>query len=73
MDNHSSQIPAELVQLLRAAQRVTVLTGAGISAESGVPTFRAARPGQPVPGVPTRALHQIGRLHRVVNLTEKAL
>src|SRR5436190_9429858 len=28
--------------LLRAARRVSVLTGAGISAESGVPTFRGA-------------------------------
>lgn len=28
--------------LLRAAQRVAVLTGAGVSAESGVPTFRDA-------------------------------
>ena len=31
----------ELIRRLRAAQRVVVLTGAGISAESGVPTFRA--------------------------------
>ncbi|MFQ3652321.1 MAG: Sir2 family NAD-dependent protein deacetylase, partial [Gemmataceae bacterium] len=29
-------------ELLRAARRVAVLTGAGISAESGVPTFRGA-------------------------------
>ena len=29
-----------LVQRLRSAERVAVLTGAGISAESGVPTFR---------------------------------
>ena len=28
--------------LLRSAQRVCVLTGAGVSAESGVPTFRAS-------------------------------
>src|SRR5438093_3814717 len=27
-------------RLLRAAERVVVLTGAGVSAESGVPTFR---------------------------------
>lgn len=38
-------IPDELVQRLRAAQRVVVLTGAGISAESGVPTFREAQTG----------------------------
>lgn len=30
---------------MRAAQRLAVLTGAGISAESGVPTFRAAQTG----------------------------
>ena len=30
---------------LRAAQRIAVLTGAGISAESGVPTFRDAQTG----------------------------
>ena len=39
------QIPAELVQRLRLARRVAVLTGAGISAESGVPTFREAQSG----------------------------
>lgn len=38
-------IPAELANQLRAAHRVAVLTGAGISAESGVPTFREAQTG----------------------------
>ena len=38
-------IPAELITRLRAARRVAVLTGAGISAESGVPTFREAQTG----------------------------
>ncbi len=38
-------IPAELLQRLAAAKKVTVLTGAGISAESGVPTFRDAQTG----------------------------
>lgn len=38
-------IPAQLVSALRAAQHVAVLTGAGISAESGVPTFRDAQTG----------------------------
>lgn len=37
--------PPALVELLRQAQRVAVLTGAGISAESGVPTFRDAQTG----------------------------
>ena len=30
----------ELIERLRKAKRVTVLTGAGLSAESGIPTFR---------------------------------
>ena len=38
-------IPDQLVTALRRAQRVTVLTGAGVSAESGVPTFRDAQTG----------------------------
>lgn len=33
---------ARAADLLRRAQRVAVLTGAGVSAESGVPTFRGA-------------------------------
>jgi NAD-dependent deacetylase len=37
--------PAELIRQLAAARRVTVLTGAGVSAESGVPTFRDAQTG----------------------------
>ncbi len=31
---------AELIKPLRSARRVVVLTGSGISAESGIPTFR---------------------------------
>ncbi|NJP07707.1 MAG: NAD-dependent deacylase [Chloroflexaceae bacterium] len=38
-------IPPELVTLLREAQHVAILTGAGTSAESGVPTFREAQTG----------------------------
>ena len=34
-----------LVQKLRAASSVAVLTGAGVSAESGIPTFRDAQTG----------------------------
>jgi NAD-dependent SIR2 family protein deacetylase len=33
-------IPDEAIQKLRGAKRLAVLTGAGVSAESGVPTFR---------------------------------
>ncbi|QCU78562.1 NAD-dependent deacylase [Citricoccus sp. SGAir0253] len=36
---------AEAAALARAARRVVVLSGAGMSAESGVPTFREARTG----------------------------
>ena len=36
----SIPIPKELVRTLRNAKRVVAITGAGISAESGVPTFR---------------------------------
>ncbi|MFO1316907.1 MAG: NAD-dependent deacylase [Burkholderiales bacterium] len=38
-------IPAGLAAALRAARFVAVLTGAGVSAESGVPTFRDAQQG----------------------------
>lgn len=37
--------PPKLVEALRRAQHVVSLTGAGISAESGVPTFREAQTG----------------------------
>jgi NAD-dependent deacetylase len=46
----------QAVQLLRRAERLAVLTGAGISAESGLPTFRGAGglwEGQPVEKVAT--------------------
>lgn len=33
-------VPEELIDFLRKAKKVSVLTGAGISAESGIPTFR---------------------------------
>ncbi|MGQ9618525.1 MAG: SIR2 family NAD-dependent protein deacylase [Candidatus Aminicenantia bacterium] len=33
-------VPKELIDLLKRAKEVSVLTGAGISAESGIPTFR---------------------------------
>jgi NAD-dependent deacetylase len=38
-------IPRDLINALRNAERVVALTGSGISAESGVPTFREARLG----------------------------
>ena len=39
------KVPAALVKALRDARSVVVLTGAGISAESGIPTFRDALTG----------------------------
>ena len=39
------EIPRALAEALRGARSVAVLTGAGISAESGVPTFRDAQTG----------------------------
>lgn len=44
-DQTASSIPNALVKLLRSARHVAVLTGAGISAESGIPTFRQAQTG----------------------------
>ncbi len=38
-------IPDDLIEAYRKAERVVVLTGAGVSAESGVPTFREAQTG----------------------------
>jgi len=39
------EIPDELIQKIRQAKHIAVLTGAGISAESGIPTFREAQTG----------------------------
>lgn len=38
-------IPVELIETLRSARHVVALTGAGISAESHIPTFREAQTG----------------------------
>ena len=35
----------EMIERLKSAERCAVLTGAGISAESGVPTYRDAQTG----------------------------
>lgn len=41
----SEIIYKEIIRLLRQAKHITALTGAGISAESGIPTFREAQTG----------------------------
>ncbi len=43
--NANIKIPEKLLAALRQAEHVVVLTGAGTSAESGVPTFRDAQTG----------------------------
>ena len=44
-DTTPEALPAGLAERLRAAQRWLVLTGSGVSAASGVPTFRDAQTG----------------------------
>lgn len=39
------EIPPKLIEILRSAKHIAVLSGSGISAESGVPTFRDAQTG----------------------------
>jgi NAD-dependent deacetylase len=41
----AGEVPAGILDLARGARRVCVLTGAGMSAESGIPTFRDAQVG----------------------------
>jgi NAD-dependent deacetylase len=41
----TTHLDEKLIECLRTATRVTALTGAGVSAESGVPTFRDAMSG----------------------------
>jgi NAD-dependent deacetylase len=43
--SRAESVPPSLIERLRAARRVLVLTGAGMSAESGIPTFREAQSG----------------------------
>lgn len=41
----TAKVPPALVAALRAARHVVLLTGAGVSAESGIPTFRDSMTG----------------------------
>ncbi|HEY0098226.1 MAG TPA: NAD-dependent deacylase [Pyrinomonadaceae bacterium] len=54
----------ELRERLRAARRVFVLTGAGVSAESGVPTFRGGGNSAVWKGVPFDVISSAGMLAR---------
>ncbi len=40
METLNKTLPIELIARLKASRRVVAMTGAGISAESGLPTFR---------------------------------
>ncbi len=42
---HPMDFSRDLITALRAARQIAVLTGAGVSAESGIPTFRDAQAG----------------------------
>jgi NAD-dependent deacetylase len=54
----------ELRDRLRAARRVFVLTGAGVSAESGVPTFRGGGDSAVWKGIPFDVISSAGMLAR---------
>jgi NAD-dependent deacetylase len=45
LESESVHIPESLVAAVRDARSIAVLTGSGVSAESGVPTFREAQTG----------------------------
>lgn len=45
MNQPLPSLPSRLIETLSRTHRIAVLTGAGISAESGVPTFREAQTG----------------------------
>ncbi|MDT5270056.1 MAG: NAD-dependent deacetylase [Acidobacteriota bacterium] len=53
-------IPGELRERLRSAQSVFVLTGAGVSAESGVPTFRGGGNAAVWKGMPFEVISSAG-------------
>src|SRR5512139_3582007 len=40
-----TELSLDLIRALRAARHIVALTGAGVSAESGIPTFRDAQVG----------------------------
>src|ERR1044071_1450839 len=53
-------IPGELRERLRSARSVFVLTGAGVSAESGVPTFRGEGHAAVWKGMPFEVISSAG-------------
>jgi NAD-dependent deacetylase len=68
MTNQVAVISAELRRRFAEARRVLVLTGAGVSAESGVPTFRGGGQSAVWKGMPFDKISSAGMLER--NLAE---
>jgi NAD-dependent deacetylase len=66
--NNQVTISAELRKRFAEARRVVVLTGAGVSAESGVPTFRGGGQAAIWKGLPFDKISSAGMLER--NLAE---
>lgn len=66
--NQQTLISEELRQRFARARRVFVLTGAGVSAESGVPTFRGGGQTAVWKGMPFDKISSVGMLER--NLPE---
>ena len=60
----NSLVSAELRARFQSAKTVLVLTGAGVSAESGVPTFRGGGTTAVWKGLPFDAISSAGMLER---------
>ncbi len=60
----SLEIPSELHERFKTAKRVLVLTGAGVSAESGVPTFRGGGNSAVWKGMPFDAISSAQMVQR---------
>ena len=63
-ENQQVTISAELRKRFAEARRVVVLTGAGVSAESGVPTFRGGGQAAVWKGMPFDKISSAGMLER---------
>jgi NAD-dependent deacetylase len=68
MMNERLSLPAELRERFAGARRALALTGAGVSAESGVPTFRGGGRSAVWKGTPFDQISSAGMLER--NLAE---
>ncbi len=62
--NQSVSVPVELRERFAGARRVVVLTGAGVSAESGVPTFRGGGRSAVWKGLPFDQISSAAMLER---------